>query len=115
MATVGLESAVRNSRNAAVLAVLLLAVALMVCPPLIAAISMVDPGALDGASRWIQRVSPTISYLDYAKAALTVIAPIVMWRAEAGRAPEPPAGMESLEADHAEPRARGLGASIEGS
>ena len=81
-------------RNAAVLAVLVLAVVLMVWPPLIAVISMIDPGALDGAATWLQRLSPVISYLDYVKAAMTLIAAIVIWRAEAWRALESPADPE---------------------
>jgi hypothetical protein len=108
-----LESEVGYKRNAAVLAVLVPAVVLMVCPPLVAAISMVDPGALDGASRWIQRLAPTISYLDYVKAALTLTAPFVIWRAEARRAPEAPAGVEKQEANRAETLTRGMQARID--
>jgi hypothetical protein len=102
------EPAGSSGTAIAVTAVLICAVLLMVCPAVIAAISMVDPGALGGASRWIQRESPTISYLDYAKVTLTLIAPIVIWRVEAGRARESRVGLERLESDLAERGARGL-------
>ena len=62
------------------MAVLACAVVLVVSPPIVAVISMVDPDALTNLSQWLERLSPEFTYLDYAKAALTVGSLALVWR-----------------------------------
>jgi hypothetical protein len=46
---------------------------------------MFDPDALSNLSRWLERLSPTFTYLDYAKAAMTSLATVLLWRADHDR------------------------------
>jgi hypothetical protein len=83
------DSAGSTGRAIAASAVLICAALLMVCPAIVAAISMVDLDALTNLSRRLERLAPMISYVDHAKWALTLSAPVLLWRAETKSALEP--------------------------
>jgi hypothetical protein len=74
------ESAGSTGRAVAAWLVLICAVLLMLCPPVIAIVSMFDPAAFDSASVWLQRLSPAVSFLDYVKAGLTIVSAVVIWK-----------------------------------
>jgi hypothetical protein len=56
----------------------------MLCPPVVAVISMFDPAAFNNASVWLQRLSPAVSLLDYVKAGLTIVSAVVVWKSRPG-------------------------------
>lgn len=61
-------------------AVVICAVFLVALPPAIAIVSMFDPRAFDQAYLWLQRLWPVMSFLDYIKAAVTVVSLAVFWK-----------------------------------
>ena len=76
------ESAESTGRAVAASAVVICGLFLMALPPVVAIVSMFDPDALSNLSRWLERLSPTFTYLDYAKAAMTSLATVLLWRAD---------------------------------
>lgn len=64
------------------LVLVLLAGLLVLSPPVVAGIAMVDPGALDQTSSWFRGFSPVAFDLDLAKIFLTVGAAVTVFRFE---------------------------------
>jgi len=74
------ESAGSIGRAVAASVVVICAVFLMLCPPVVAVISMFDPAAFNSASAWLQHLVPAVSALDYLKAGLTIVSAVVIWK-----------------------------------
>jgi hypothetical protein len=89
-------SAGSTGRVVAAWAVLICAVLLMLLPPVVAAISMLDPAAFDNASIWLQRLSPAFSVLDYIKAGLTIVSAVVIWKSRPSATGGRPVGSPEL-------------------
>ena len=74
------ESAGSTGRAIAASVVLVCAVLLMLCPPVVAVISMFDPAVFNAPSAWLQHLAPAVSALDCLKAGLTVVSAVVIWK-----------------------------------
>jgi hypothetical protein len=79
------ESAGSTGRAIVASAVLICAALLMACPAVIAVISMLDPAALTQASLWLEHLSPAVSVVNYAKAAVLIGSVVAVWGAEKSR------------------------------
>ena len=76
---VAVEPACSRGRSIALLAVLVSACVLVVTPTVVAAVSMIDPSALDQTLSWFQPLSPIASHLDHVKLVLAAGSVVVVW------------------------------------
>ena len=108
-----LESVGSTGGAVAASTVVICALFLMALPPFVAIVSMFDPGAFDQASLWLKRLSPALSFLDYVKAAATIVALAAFWKSRQAtrreRPVRPPYLREVLTSEHRVGVFQGLG------
>ena len=82
--SVGPKGESYNSARTAIgrLVLVLFACLLVLSPPVVAGIAMVDPGALDQASSWVQGFSPIASDINVAKIFLILGSVVAVLRVE---------------------------------
>jgi hypothetical protein len=68
----------------ALLAILVSASVLMLTPAVVAAVSMIDPSALDQTVSWFQPLSPITSHLDHARLMLAAGSVVTVWGGRQG-------------------------------
>jgi hypothetical protein len=74
-----LEPVCSRGHAIALLVVLVSACVLLLTPAVVAAISMIDPSALDQTLSWFQPLSPIASHLDHLKLVLATGSVAMVW------------------------------------